>query len=189
VPAAKSAPRTEDGQHVHIWLEPSPAGTHDAGGRSDEMIGMAPTRRNGEGDQGGGEPGPGYGPLLARIRQNGQTGDWEGEAVDEDGNAASPLIIRSDPNGNGLLIHHAPVEAGDAAPSGKLGLFNPVGSHEPTGSKKPPMAAPGLTGDAYDQAMLKAFKRDGMARGGPGAEIAANRAYAKQVAEAFRGKR
>jgi hypothetical protein len=76
-------------------------------------------------------------------------------------------------------IHHPDEqEIGDGAPSGKLGLHIPPGGHEAAGAKRPPMTAPGLTGDAYDAAMLRAFKRDGRARGGPAAEIAANRARA-----------
>jgi hypothetical protein len=112
--------------------------------------------------------------------------DWR--AVDGEGNELQ-VVHGSDGALEIHTIHHpnggSEDEAGDAAPSGKLGLFNPAGSHEPTGSKKPPMGAPGLTGDAYDQAMLKAFRRDGRARGGPGAEIAANRAWSREIADYY----
>jgi hypothetical protein len=82
--------------------------------------------------------------CSASSQQDGQSGEWAGNLADESGEngEGTPLHIRS--TGNGLEIYHSLPETEDAAPVGKLGMLNPQGAHQPPGSQRPAMPAPGL---------------------------------------------
>jgi hypothetical protein len=170
----KVPPQAADGgardQHVHIHLPElySQPGIHDR--RPNDPRGR---------DQGeAGEPQAQYGPLLCTIRQNGQTGDWEGVLNDGGGEtgAGTPLHIRS--NSNGLEIYHslpAEGENGDAVDPDVVGKY-------------PGTSSPGAAHDSADRLAWLQMKRLGCASN-PSMEYAANRHLQATVNEFYQRRR
>jgi hypothetical protein len=185
VPARSDEDET---RHIHIHLpaeiiEARRTSDRPARSRGDANTGASgernTARRNGGlRDQGEEDPSeqPDCGPLIARIRQSGETGEWEGELADDGGEngGGTPLKIKQDPQG-GLLIHHALAENGEAmdANAEKLGL------------KRPPGAATLDSYSAFDERALAELQRTGSTQDG----YAASRAFAKKMSAAFAPKR
>jgi hypothetical protein len=170
-PSQESASEGEAHEHhVHIYLDGlvPPSGTTrvsrpdaNAGGPG-ELRESDPTEEQETG------------PLLCVIRQNGEDGSWSGELADNGGENGQGTPLRVRATGQGLEIYHAlpPDETGDADPA-KLGIKRPEGSATLDGYR------------AFDQRALAELRRTGTTRDG----YAASRAFAAQMAEAFRRKR
>ena len=161
--------------HVHIGDDALPRKGRDANvGRRGEA--NPAVRRNGLRDQGEDPAGqPDCGPLIARIRQSGDTGEWEGELADDGGEEGqgTPLKIKTDPQG-GLLIHHAlPAEGAMDANAEKLGI------------KRPPGSSAHDSYAALGRRALDELRR----RGTTEFPVAATAEYARRMTEAFRPKR
>jgi hypothetical protein len=183
--AAPPQESASEENHLHIHLDFADAnaprsGTprvsrRDNAGRPGEET--PPARRNGLLDQGE-DPSerPDCGALIAKIRQNGETGEWSGELADDGGETGegTPLKIKTDPQG-GLLIHHALTENGEAmdANAEKLGL------------KRPPGSATLDSYRAFDERALAELRRTGSTQDG----YAASRAFAAQMSAAFKPHR
>jgi hypothetical protein len=182
------AQSTEDeARHIHIHL---PAEIMEARRTSDRPArsrrgdananapgeGM-PARRNGLRDQGE-DPSeqPDCGPLIARIRQSGETGEWEGELADDGGEngGGTPLKIKQDPQG-GLLIHHALAENGEGMDANPKAM----------GIERPPGSATLDSYRAFDERALDQLQRTGGTEFG----YAASRAFAARMSAAFAPRR
>jgi hypothetical protein len=176
VGAAPSQGSEETHLHIHIGDDALPRKGRDAnaGGRGEAN---PAGRRNGRLRDQGEDPSeqPDCDPLIARIRQSGDTGEWSGELADDGGEngEGSPLKIKQDPQG-GLLIHHALAENGEGmdANAEKLGLKRPLGSATLDSYR------------AFDDRALDQLQRTGSTEYG----YAASRAFAAKMSAAFRPK-
>jgi len=118
---------------------------------------------------------PDCGPLLARVRQDGKSGEWSGNLADDGGDngEGTPLVVKTDPEG-GLLLHHSLREegTGDADPAG-LGIKRLLDS---------------ASHDAIDDAAFQRVQARGFASD-PAEAYASQRSFTRRMAEAFKVRR
>jgi hypothetical protein len=170
-----------DGHHIHVHFDVgdaivAPRGTTgvsrpdaNANAPGEEMPAV---RRNGNGNgPNGAQP-----RILARMLQDGETGRWV--ATDNEGNA---LEIRTANDGALEILHRPNEEQNGDADRDIVGTY-------PTEVKGEAGLRAGAAHDAravFDAKALEQFQTRGDTTFG----VAATRAYAKQIAEAFAPKR